>query len=164
MKIRGLKLALAATVCLASLGVSVVPSSAANIVEVAQSNGHFATLLKAAKAAGLVGALSAPGDKTLFAPTDAAFAKIPKKTLASLLLPKNKSKLKAILLYHVVGGKTILAKGIAPGTSHVRTLEGGSLTIRKHATVRVDGATVVTADVKADNGVIHVINRVLMPK
>jgi uncharacterized surface protein with fasciclin (FAS1) repeats len=148
-----------------AFALSVVAGSSAhakNIVEVAQDNGSFGTLLTAAKAAGLAGALSGPGKKTLFAPTDEAFARLPKGTVANLLKPQNKAKLKAILLYHVVG-KQILAKDIPAGPTHVKTLNGGSLNVRKASGVRVNSSTVTAADVKADNGVIHVINRVLLP-
>lgn len=134
-----------------------------NIVEVAQGAGQFNTLIAAAKAAGLAGALSAPGAKTVFAPTDAAFAKLPKGTVENLLKPANKAKLRAILSYHVVNGKTLLAKDIPAGATHVRALSGGQLTVKKHSGVTVNGAKVVKADVKADNGVIHVIDKVLLP-
>jgi uncharacterized surface protein with fasciclin (FAS1) repeats len=145
-------------------GLAAAPAAnAKNLVEVAQDNGSFGTLLTAAKAAGLVGALSGPGKKTLFAPTDEAFARLPKGTVANLLKPQNKAKLKALLLYHVVG-KQVLAKNIPTGTTHVSTLNGANLNVRKGSGgVRVNTATVTTADVRADNGVIHVINRVLMP-
>jgi uncharacterized surface protein with fasciclin (FAS1) repeats len=142
------------------------PASAANIVQTAASTGQFNTLLAAAKAAGLVGALSRGGPITVFAPTDAAFAKLPAGTVESLLLPKNRGKLAAILKYHVVPG-AIYAKDVPHRPTHVGTLKrGGDTTIRvvrRGGTVRVDNARVVAADIKADNGVIHVINRVLLP-
>jgi uncharacterized surface protein with fasciclin (FAS1) repeats len=152
-------------VALAALfGFAAAPmAQAKNIVEVAAENGNFNTLLAAAKAAGLAGALSAPGKKTVFAPTDAAFAKLPKGTVESLLKPENKAKLKAILTYHVVG-KQILAKDIPAGATHVKTLNGASVNVVKKGGVKVNAATVTTADVKADNGVIHVIDTVLLPK
>jgi uncharacterized surface protein with fasciclin (FAS1) repeats len=137
---------------------------AKSIVEVAQGAGQFNTLLAAAKAAGVAGALAAPGAKTVFAPTDAAFAKLPKGTVATLLKPENKAKLKAILTYHVIGGKTILAKDIPAGSTHLDTLNGQQLTVKKRAGVTVNSAKVVKADVRADNGVIHVIDKVLLPK
>jgi uncharacterized surface protein with fasciclin (FAS1) repeats len=136
---------------------------AKNIVEVAQENGNFNTLIAAAKAAGLAGALTAPGKKTVFAPTDAAFAKLPKGTVENLLKPANKAKLKAILAYHVVG-KQILAKDIPAGATHVKTLNGASVNVVKKGGVMVNAANVTTADVKASNGVIHVIDKVLLPK
>lgn len=149
-----------------ALALTLAPAAQAkNIVEVAQGTGQFKTLIAAAKAAGLAGALTAPGAKTVFAPTDAAFAKLPKGTVATLLKPENKAKLASILTYHVVGGTSIRAADIKTGTSKVTTLNGGSLTVKKNAHgVTVNGANVVKADVKADNGIIHVINKVLLPK
>jgi uncharacterized surface protein with fasciclin (FAS1) repeats len=148
----------------AAAPVAVAKSGGKNIVEVAQENGNFGTLIAAAKAAGIVGALTAPGGKTVFAPTDAAFAKLPKGTVESLLKPENKKKLTAILTYHVVG-KQILAKDIPAGSTHVKTLNGASLTVtKKGGKVTVNSSNVTTADVKASNGVIHVIDTVLLPK
>lgn len=141
---------------------SATSAQAANIVETAKGTGQFNTLIAAAKAAGLAPALSGRGPLTVFAPTDAAFARLPKGTVAELLKPKNKSKLASILKYHVVAGE-IEAADIKNGRSHVRTIGGKSVTVRKHGGVRVNGANVVKADVKADNGVIHVIDKVLLP-
>jgi uncharacterized surface protein with fasciclin (FAS1) repeats len=139
---------------------------AANIVETAASNGKFNTLIAAAKAAGLVGALTGPGPITVFAPTDAAFAKLPPGTVAELLKPKNKHKLAAILKYHVVAG-AIYANDVPTKATHVKTLKrGGDTTIRAiraNGRVHIDNARVVTANIKASNGVIHVINKVLIP-
>ena len=146
----------------AMLAVSAATANAANIVEVAKGAGQFNTLLTAAKAAGLVPALSGKGPLTVFAPTDAAFAKLPKGTVANLLKPQNKHKLASLLKYHVVAGE-IEAGDIKPGRTHVRTLNGRSVSVRKHGGVSVNGARVVSADVQASNGVIHVINRVLLP-
>jgi uncharacterized surface protein with fasciclin (FAS1) repeats len=119
-----------------------------------------------AKAAGLVDALSGGGPITVFAPTDAAFAKLPAGTVEELLKPKNRAKLAAILKYHVVAGK-VRAKDVPLKATHVRTLKsGGDRTlrvVRSGNTVRVDNARVIQADIKADNGIIHVINRVLLP-
>jgi uncharacterized surface protein with fasciclin (FAS1) repeats len=145
------------------LAVSGASANAANIVEVAKGAGQFNTLLTAAKAAGLVPALKGAGPLTVFAPTDAAFAKLPAGTVQNLLKPKNKHKLAALLKYHVVSGE-IEAADIKPGRSHVGTLNGRSLSVRKHGGVTVNGARVVSADVQASNGVIHVINRVLIPR
>jgi uncharacterized surface protein with fasciclin (FAS1) repeats len=138
---------------------------AANVVETAASAGQFNTLLAAAKAAGLADALATKKDITVFAPTDKAFAKLPKGTVESLLKPENKDKLKAILLYHVVP-KEVLAAEVPTKATAVPTLDGSeTLTVRRHGkTVRVNTARVVKADVKADNGVIHVVDRVLLPK
>jgi uncharacterized surface protein with fasciclin (FAS1) repeats len=144
------------------LVATTLAASAANIVETAKGAGQFNTLLTAAKAAGLAPTLSRKGPFTVFAPTDAAFAKLPKGTVQNLLRPENKGKLAALLKYHVVAGE-IEAADIKPGRSHVRTVNGKSITVRKHGGVSVNGVKVVAADVKASNGVIHVINRVLMP-
>jgi uncharacterized surface protein with fasciclin (FAS1) repeats len=139
----------------------------ANIVETAAGAGTFKTLLAAAKAAGLAGALADGDNLTVFAPTDEAFAKLPKGTVEQLLLPENKDKLAAILSYHVVGRE--LAAGDFPkGATHIRTIKKGgdrTLAVKKSGRgVTVDGAKVVTADIRADNGIIHVIDRVLLPK
>jgi uncharacterized surface protein with fasciclin (FAS1) repeats len=140
-------------------------ASAANIVETAQSTGQFNTLLAAAKAAGLADALATKQGITVFAPTDAAFAKLPKGTVESLLKPENKDKLQAILLYHVVP-QEVAAKDVPTKSTKVATLDGSeTLTVRRHGErVRVNKAKVVKADVKADNGIIHVVDRVLLPK
>jgi uncharacterized surface protein with fasciclin (FAS1) repeats len=150
----------------ATLALAAPAAHAANIVETAASTGKFDTLLAAAKAAGLVGALSGGGPITVFAPTDAAFAKLPPGTVEELLKPKNKAKLAAILKYHVVKG-AIYAKDVPTRPTHVRTLKSGGdrsiRVVRSHGRVHVDNARVVSANIKADNGVIHVINRVLLP-
>lgn len=132
-----------------------------SLVDVAKSAGMFNTLLKAATEAGLVETLSGKGPFTLFAPTDEAFAKVPKATLDALL--KDKAKLKEVLLYHVVPGKFDAA---AVGKSKaLGSVEGDKLTVStKGGKVMIDNATVIKANVKADNGVIHVIDTVLMPK
>lgn len=146
----------------AVLALSAASANAANIVQTAKNAGQFNTLLTAATAAGLVPALKSKGPLTVFAPTDAAFAKLPKGTVESLLRPENKHKLARILKYHVVAGE-IEAADIKPGRSHVKTLAGRSVTVRKHGGVTVNGARVVAADVGASNGVIHVLDRVLIP-
>jgi len=131
-----------------------------NIVQTAIAAGQFKTLVSLVKAAGLAGALSGPGPLTVFAPTDAAFAKVPKATLAAL--GKDKAKLKAVLLYHVVKGKVTAAQVVK--LKSAKTLEGASLSIRvAGGKVYVGGAQVTTPDVMASNGVIHVINKVLIP-
>ena len=133
---------------------------ARNIVQTAVAAGSFKTLVSLVKQAGLVGALSGKGPLTVFAPTDAAFAKVPKATLAALA--KNKAKLKAVLLYHVVSGKLTAAQVVKHKS--LTTLEGGTLSIRtRDHKVHVNGARVITANVMASNGVIHVINQVLIP-
>lgn len=131
-----------------------------NIVEKAIEAGQFNTLVAAVKAAGLVETLSGPGPFTVFAPNDAAFAKIPKATLDVVL--KDKAKLTAILTYHVVSGK-VMAKDVMKMKS-VKTLQGGSLTIDTSDGVKVNGAKVIQADIEVSNGVCHVIDSVLMPK
>jgi uncharacterized surface protein with fasciclin (FAS1) repeats len=159
-----MKLKLIAATFVATLVLGQV--QAANIVETAASTGKFNTLIAAAKAAGLVGALTGPGPITVFAPTDAAFAKLPPGTVAELLKPKNKHKLAAILKYHVVAG-AIYAKDVPHKATYVKTLKrGGDTTIRAqraNGRVHIDNARVLTADIKASNGVIHVINKVLIP-
>jgi uncharacterized surface protein with fasciclin (FAS1) repeats len=131
-----------------------------NIVQTAAAAGQFKTLVSLVKQAGLAGALSHSGALTVFAPTDAAFARVPKKTLAALA--KNKAELKAVLLYHVVKGKVTAAQ--ASKLTSATTLEGAALPIRASGgKVYVGGARVIKADVMASNGVIHVINRVLIP-
>jgi uncharacterized surface protein with fasciclin (FAS1) repeats len=145
-----------------AMTLSPVLAQAANIVETAQGAGQFNTLIAAAKAAGLAPTLSSKGPFTVFAPTDAAFAELPKGTVENLLKPENKRKLAAILKYHVVAGE-IDSSDIKPGRTHVKTVNGKSVSVRKHGGVSVNGAKVVTADVKASNGVIHVIDKVLLP-
>lgn len=131
------------------------------IVEVASKSGQFKTLVAAVKAAGLVETLSGQGPFTVFAPTDAAFAKLPKGTLAKLLKPENKETLTKILTYHVVSG-AVVSKDIKPG--EVQTVEGSSVKVTvKKGRIKVDKSKVIKADVKASNGVIHVIDQVLIP-
>lgn len=131
-----------------------------NIVETAIEAGQFTTLVAAVKAAGLVETLSGKGPFTVFAPNDAAFAKLPKGTVEGLL--KDKAKLTAVLTYHVVSGK-VMAKDVMKMKS-AKTLQGGSLTIDTSDGVKVDGAKVIQADIEASNGVCHIIDSVLMPK
>jgi len=157
------KILLAAT---AALCLGAASASAANVVETAQAAGSFKTLIAAAQAAGLADALANTKNITVFAPTDAAFAKLPKGTVESLLKPENKAKLVAILEYHVVP-KEITAEQIPAGKTKLTTLKPkGDRTIIVDKTkkgVTVDNAHVVKADVMADNGVIHVIDTVLIP-
>jgi uncharacterized surface protein with fasciclin (FAS1) repeats len=131
-----------------------------DIVATATAAGKFTTLTKLLKRAGLVSALKQPGPYTVFAPTDAAFKKVPKKTLKALLA--NKAKLKAVLLYHVVAGKVTAADVVKLRSA--KTLTGKKVRIRvSGSNVFVNTAKVVKADVMATNGVIHVVNRVLIP-
>ena len=134
-----------------------------NIVETAVGAGSFKTLVKALEASDLVDALKGKGPFTVFAPTDEAFAKIHAGTLEELLKPENKGKLKAILLYHVVPGKVVAADVVKLNGRSVKTLGGGAVKIRTENGVMVDEARVVKTDVMASNGVIHVIDTVIMP-
>jgi uncharacterized surface protein with fasciclin (FAS1) repeats len=130
-----------------------------NIVEVASNAGGFSTLLKAAEVAGLVDTLSSGGPFTIFAPTDDAFSKVPSETLNALLAEPE--KLKGILLYHAVEGK-VMSTDLS-GTMKVKTLQGQEITIDTSKGVKVNEANVVKADIEADNGVIHVIDNVILP-
>lgn len=133
-----------------------------NIVETAVSNGSFNTLVAAVKAAGLVETLSGTGPFTVFAPVDSAFAALPAGTVETLVKPENKAQLTGILTYHVVAGK-VMSSDLSDGMT-AKTVNGQEITI--HITdgkVMVNGAQVVTADVETDNGVIHVIDQVIMP-
>jgi uncharacterized surface protein with fasciclin (FAS1) repeats len=131
-------------------------------VAVAAGNGSFNTLVAALKAAGLVETLQGPGPFTVFAPTDEAFAKLPKGTVEDLLKPENKAKLVAILTYHVVAGKVMAAD---VKTMKAKTVNGQSLNLKVAAgAVTVNNAKVVMTDVAASNGVIHVIDTVVLPK
>ena len=139
------------------------PAIAADIVDTAVKAGQFTTLSTALKAAGLVDTLKGPGPFTVFAPTDDAFKKLPNGTVENLLKPENKSQLVKVLTYHVVPGK-VMSTSLAGKKTEVKTVEGGILAIDATSRgVMVDNAKVVSADVVADNGVIHVIDTVLMP-
>ena len=135
-----------------------------DIVDTAVAAGQFTTLAKALQAADLVGALKAKDGKfTVFAPTDEAFAKLPAGTLEELLKPENKEKLKAILLYHVVSGKVEAKDVVKLNGQQVKTLQGGEVRVDTSSGVKVNDSSVVKADVMASNGVIHVIDTVLLP-
>ena len=157
------KRGIAALVLSASLAAGNLAHAAADIVDTAVSAGSFSTLVAAVKAAGLVDTLKGKGPFTVFAPTDAAFAKLPAGTVESLLKPENKAKLTAILTYHVVPGK-VVSKDLMGHSQDVKTVQGQTVSIQALGPVFVDGAQVSTADVMATNGVIHVIDSVLMPK
>lgn len=144
-----------------------VPSGTAkpaNIVETAVAAGQFKTLAAALEAAGLIDALTGEGPFTVFAPTDEAFAKLPAGTVESLLQPENKEKLKSILLYHVVSGNVTAKQVMKLNGRTVKTLEGRSIKVSTMHGVTVDDARVTKTDIKASNGVIHVIDTVLIPK
>ena len=130
-----------------------------DIVDTAVAAGNFTTLVAAVKAAGLVETLKGAGPFTVFAPTDAAFAKVPKATLDGLLA--DKAALTKVLTYHVVAGK-VMAADVKAG--HVKTVQGSDVAMATEGGVTVNGAKVVAADVAASNGVIHAIDTVLMPK
>ena len=139
---------------------AVAKAPSKNIVKTATDAGQFKTLVKLVKSAGLVGALSGKQKLTVFAPTDAAFAKVPKKTLTAL--GKDKAMLKRVLLYHVVKGEVKAAQVVK--LKSAKTLEGSSVKIAvRNGKVYVNKARVTTTDVLASNGVIHVINAVLIP-
>jgi uncharacterized surface protein with fasciclin (FAS1) repeats len=138
---------------------TMVSAHAKDLVDTAVSAGSFKTLVTAVQAAGLVDTLKGPGPFTVFAPTDEAFAKIPKADLDALL--KDKAKLTAVLTYHVVPGK-VMAKDVKAG--QVKTVQGSEITLSTSGGVMVDNAKVVKTDVEASNGVIHVIDTVIMPK
>ncbi len=131
-----------------------------NIVETAVAAGSFKTLVTAVQVAGLVDTLSGAGPFTVFAPTDEAFAKIPKETLDAVLA--DKAKLTAILTYHVVAGK-VMASDVM-GLTSAKTVQGGEVKIDTAYGVMINNAKVVKADIECSNGVIHVIDSVLMPK
>ena len=134
-----------------------------DIVDTAVGAGQFKTLAAALGAAGLVDTLKGTGPFTVVAPTDAAFAKLPAGTVEMLLKPENKAKLTAILTYHVVAGK-VMAADVVKVTS-AKTVQGGSVAVKvMGGKVTIDAANVVTTDIAASNGVIHVIDTVLMPK
>ncbi len=155
---------LTATAVATSLALSVASAKAADIVDTAVAAGSFNTLVAAVKAAGLVDTLKGDGPFTVFAPTDEAFAKLPAGTVEDLLKPENKDKLAGILTYHVVPGK-VMAADIAGKETMAKTVQGSEAKIvADDSGVMIDGAKVVTADVAADNGVIHVIDSVILPK
>ena len=158
---------LAATAAALALAtVAFTPAYAADakgdIVAVASGAGQFKTLLAAATAAGLVSTLQSPGPVTVFAPTDAAFAALPAGTVETLLKPENRKQLVSVLTYHVVPGRTLstalVGKQVSPAT-----VQGATLNVDGRNGVMVNGAKVVSADIAASNGVIHVIDKVLMP-
>ena len=139
---------------------SLTAFAAKDIVDTAVAAGNFKTLVVALKTADLVNTLKGKGPYTVFAPTDEAFAKIPKADLDALLA--NKEKLSAVLTYHVVPGK-IMSTDIAGKTAEVATVQGSNISVNAMNGVMVDNATVVAADIEADNGVIHVIDQVVIP-
>jgi uncharacterized surface protein with fasciclin (FAS1) repeats len=146
-------------IAVSALSLAAFAVQAKDIVDTAVGAGNFKTLAAALSAAGLVDTLKGKGPFTVFAPTDDAFAKIPKAQLDALLA--DKAKLTAVLTYHVVPG-AVMAKDVKAGK--VKTVQGSELTVATAGGVTVDGAKVTTTDIVADNGVIHVIDAVVLPK
>lgn len=145
-----------------SLAASALTAHADDIVDTAVAAGQFSTLVAAVQAAGLVETLKSEGPFTVFAPSDEAFAKLPAGTIDDLLKPENREQLAAILTYHVVPGK-IMSADIAGAATSVDTVQGGALEVDATNGVRINDATVISADIETDNGVIHVIDTVLLP-
>jgi uncharacterized surface protein with fasciclin (FAS1) repeats len=154
---------LSSVILAAGMSLSAVAAKAADIVDTAIAAGQFNTLVAAVQAAGLVDTLKSEGPFTVFAPTDEAFAKLPAGTVETLLRPENRDQLVAILTYHVVPGK-IMSADIAGATTTVVTVQGGSLSVNATDGVKINDATVVVADIETDNGVIHVIDTVVLPQ
>ena len=155
-------LALTSAATIASASIAFAGGHSKDIVETAIDAGSFTTLVAAIQAAGLVDTLKGEGPFTVFAPTDEAFAALPEGTVQTLLLPENKEKLIAILTYHVVSGKVL--SGDLSNNMMAATVQGGLVKIMTAAGVTVDGANVITADIETSNGVIHVIDAVIIPK
>jgi|TARA_B110000914_G_scaffold179892_1_gene162021 uncharacterized surface protein with fasciclin (FAS1) repeats len=137
-------------------------AKAQDIVDTAIAAGQFGTLVAAIQAAGLVDTLKGEGPFTVFAPTDEAFAALPEGTVENLLMPENKDQLIAVLTYHVIPG-AVMSGDIAGKKLEVATVQGSDLSIDATMGVKVDNATVVSADIETSNGVIHVIDNVLLP-
>lgn len=152
---------LAMTAATLIAGPALADSHSKDIVDTAIEAGNFTTLVAAVEAAGLVETLKGEGPFTVFAPTDEAFAALPEGTVEELLKPENIDQLTAILTYHVVPGK-VMSTELADDTV-VPTVQGDEITITSRGTVTVDEATVTTADIETSNGVIHVIDGVIMP-
>jgi len=142
---------------------SVSAVSAGDIVDTAVSAGDFNTLVAAVKAAGLVDTLKGDGPFTVFAPTDEAFAALPEGTVENLLKPENRDKLVSILTYHVVPGK-VMSSDVSAKQIDVATVQGSKVFINGMTGVSVDNAKVIKANIETDNGVIHVIDAVILPK
>jgi uncharacterized surface protein with fasciclin (FAS1) repeats len=151
-----------AVTAVVAVGAAPVSAQSKDIVDTAVAAGSFKTLAAALTAADLVTTLKGAGPFTVFAPTDEAFAKLPAGTVESLLKPENKAKLRRILTYHVVAG-SVMAADVVKLTS-AKAVSGDTLTIKTMGGVMVDNAKVVKTDIKASNGVIHVIDTVLLPR
>jgi uncharacterized surface protein with fasciclin (FAS1) repeats len=159
--IRRTFLSLTTASLLAIAAVAPAQAQEMDIVDTAVGAGSFTTLVAAVTAAGLVETLKGPGPFTVFAPTDAAFAALPAGTVEDLLKPENKDKLVSILTYHVVPGK-VMSTDLSEGLK-AATVQGGEVTITLDGGAKVNGATISTADIAATNGVIHVIDAVILP-
>ena len=149
-------------VALLPLALASFSAKADDIVDTAIAAGQFSTLVAAVQAAGLVDTLKSEGPFTVFAPTDAAFAALPEGTVENLLKPENKDQLVAVLTYHVVAGK-VMSADIAGKTMEVDSVQGSAISVNAMNGVMVDNANVVTADIETSNGVIHVIDAVILP-
>ena len=152
------------SIAVIALSVSIGAASATskNIVETAVQSGKFNTLVAALKATGLVNTLNGKGPFTVFAPSDTAFSKLPAGTVDGLLKPENKAKLVSILAYHVIPGK-IMSGDIAGKKISVKTVQGSEISVDAMYGVKINDSNVVSADIAATNGVIHVIDKVLIP-
>jgi uncharacterized surface protein with fasciclin (FAS1) repeats len=155
-------LTLTSVALIASSSIAFAEGHSKDIVDTAIGAGSFTTLVAAVQAAGLVDTFKGDGPFTVFAPTDDAFAALPDGTVADLLKPENKDQLVAILTYHVVAGK-VMSSDLSNGMM-AATVQGGDVKIMIEGGVTVNGANVVTADIEASNGVIHVIDAVILPK
>ena len=145
-----------------SVSIGAASATSKNIVETAVQSGKFNTLVAALKAAGLVNTLNGKGPFTVFAPSDTAFSKLPAGTVDGLLMPENKAKLVSILAYHVIPGK-IMSGDIAGKKISVKTVQGSKISVDAMYGVKINDSNVVSADIAATNGVIHVIDKVLIP-
>ena len=152
---------LALTAATLMAGPALADNHSKDIVDTAVEAGSFGTLVAAVEAAGLVETLKGDGPFTVFAPTDEAFEALPEGTVDTLLMPENQDQLTAILTYHVVPGK-VMSGDLSDGMT-AETVQGETVTIMTEGGVTVDGANVTTADIEASNGVIHVIDAVIMP-
>jgi uncharacterized surface protein with fasciclin (FAS1) repeats len=163
VKLTSIGVATAMAITLGAGSVNAGATEQKDIVETAVAAGSFTTLAQALQAAGLVDTLKGAGPFTVFAPTDDAFAKLPAGTLADLLKPENRTRLQRILTYHVVAGKVTSAEVVKLRSA--KAVSGDTIPIRtRNGAVMVDGARVVTPDVMASNGVIHVIDTVILPQ
>lgn len=155
------KIILTLTAAVAFAGAAFAGPAKKDIVDTASAAGGFETLLAAATAAGLVDTLKGDGPLTVFAPTDAAFAALPEGTVETLLKPENKDQLVAVLTYHVVPGKVMSTDLV--DDMKAATVQGGTITIDLDDGVKINQASVVSADIETSNGVIHVIDQVILP-